>query len=79
MRISLRELHQLRCFLIISTYPRYSSSDSFPKMVLDLDLYRADKGGNPEKIRENQSKRYKDTTLVDQVVEADAKWRKCML
>lgn len=48
-------------------------------MVLDLDLYRADKGGNPEKIRENQSKRYKDTTLVDQVVEADAKWRKCML
>lgn len=79
MRIALRELHQLRCFFIISTYPRYSSSDSFPKMVLDLDLYRADKGGNPEKIRENQSKRYKDTTLVDQVVEADAKWRKCML
>jgi len=48
-------------------------------MVLDLDLYRADKGGDPEKIRENQSKRYKDTTLVDQVVEADTKWRKCKL
>lgn len=48
-------------------------------MVLDLDLYRADKGGNPEKIRENQSKRYKDTTLVDQIVEADTKWRKCEL
>lgn len=46
-------------------------------MVLDLDLYRADKGGDPEKIRENQSKRYKDTTLVDQIVEADTKWRKC--
>lgn len=46
-------------------------------MVLDLDLYRADKGGDPEKLRENQSKRYKDTTLVDQVVEADTKWRKC--
>ncbi|KAJ7377076.1 Serine--tRNA ligase, cytoplasmic [Desmophyllum pertusum] len=45
-------------------------------MVLDIDLYRADKGGDPEKIRENQSKRYKDTTLVDQVVEADTKWRK---
>lgn len=46
-------------------------------MVLDLDLYRADKGGDPEKIRENQSKRYKETTLVDQIVEADTKWRKC--
>lgn len=46
-------------------------------MVLDLDLYRADKGGDPEKIRENQSKRYKDTTMVDQIVELDTKWRKC--
>lgn len=46
-------------------------------MVLDLDLYRTDKGGNPEKIRENQSKRYKDTALVDEIVEADTKWRKC--
>lgn len=75
MRIAIRRLHQLKFFVTISTYPRYSSA-SFPKMVLDLDFYRADKGGNPEKIRENQSKRYKDTTLVDQVVEADAKWRK---
>ncbi|EDO47000.1 predicted protein [Nematostella vectensis] len=45
-------------------------------MVLDLDLYRADKGGNPDKIRENQSKRYSDVTLVDKVVEADTQWRK---
>ena len=46
-------------------------------MVLDLDLFRADKGGDPEKIRENQSKRYKDAKLVDEIVEADTKWRKC--
>ncbi|KXJ09409.1 Serine--tRNA ligase, cytoplasmic [Exaiptasia diaphana] len=45
-------------------------------MVLDLDLFRVDKGGNPDKIRENQSKRYSDVTLVDQVVEADSQWRK---
>jgi len=30
-------------------------------MVLDLDLFRADKGGDPEKIRELQRKRYKKT------------------
>lgn len=44
-------------------------------MVLDLDLFRADKGGNPDRIRENQKKRFKDVSLVDKVVEADAKWR----
>jgi len=45
-------------------------------MVLDLELFRADKGGCPDKIKENQSKRHKDTGLVDKVVEADDKWRK---
>lgn len=46
-------------------------------MVLDLELFRADKGGNPGKIRENQAKRFKDVTLVDKVVEHDTNWRKC--
>lgn len=45
-------------------------------MVLDLELFRSDKGGDPARIRENQSKRYKDVTLVDKVVEIDTKWRK---
>ncbi|XP_078678783.1 serine--tRNA ligase, cytoplasmic-like [Branchiostoma floridae x Branchiostoma belcheri] len=45
-------------------------------MVLDLDLFRVDRGGDPNKIRENQSKRYKDVTLVDNVVQADEQWRK---
>jgi len=45
-------------------------------MVLDIELFRADKGGDPEKIRESQRKRFKDVTLVDRVVEADSRWRK---
>ena len=45
-------------------------------MVLDLELFRADKGGDPEKIKEYQAKRFKDVTLVDKVVEADTEWRK---
>ncbi|CAK8689016.1 unnamed protein product [Clavelina lepadiformis] len=46
-------------------------------MVLDLDLFRSDKGGSPDKIKENQSKRFKDVTLVDNLVAADTEWRKC--
>ena len=45
-------------------------------MVLDVELFRADKGGDPDKIRENQRKRFKDVSYVDKVVEADTKWRK---
>ena len=45
-------------------------------MVLDLELFRADKGGDPDKIKENQKKRFKDTALVDKVVEHDTEWRK---
>ncbi|CAI9737858.1 serine--tRNA ligase, cytoplasmic-like [Octopus vulgaris] len=45
-------------------------------MVLDLELFRADKGGDPEKIRQNQIKRFKDVSLVDEVSENDKQWRK---
>lgn len=45
-------------------------------MVLDVDLFRADKGGDPDKIKENQRKRFKDVSYVDKLVEADTKWRK---
>lgn len=46
-------------------------------MVLDLDLFREERGGNPTKIRENQGKRYKDASMVDKVISADGEWRKC--
>lgn len=45
--------------------------------MLDLDLFRTDKGGDPEVIRETQRKRFKDVTLVDKLVAADTEWRKC--
>lgn len=47
------------------------------RMVLDLDLFREDRGGNPAKVRENQGKRYKDASMVDKVISADSEWRKC--
>ena len=44
-------------------------------MVLDIDLFRSDKGGDAEKIRENQRKRFKDVQLVDNIVDKDNLWR----
>ncbi|KAI6187334.1 Seryl-tRNA synthetase [Aphelenchoides besseyi] len=44
-------------------------------MVLNIDLFRAEKGGDPEAIRKSQRDRYKDVTLVDQVIAKDEKWR----
>lgn len=45
-------------------------------MVLDLDLFRVDKGGDPEKIKKNQEKRFKDPKVVDDVIDLDSQWRK---
>lgn len=44
-------------------------------MVLDLDLFREDKGFVPEKIRQNQISRFKDVGLVDTVIDKDKAWR----
>ncbi|MEE6493043.1 hypothetical protein FKM82_016708 [Ascaphus truei] len=46
-------------------------------MVLDLDLFREDKGGNPELVRETQRKRFKDPGLVEALLTADTAWRRC--
>lgn len=45
-------------------------------MVLDIDEFRPEKGGNPDKIRENQKKRFCDVSMVDKIVLADENWRK---
>ncbi|KAK6635194.1 Serine--tRNA ligase, cytoplasmic [Polyplax serrata] len=44
-------------------------------MVLDLDLFRPDKGGNIDKVKENQTKRFKSVALVEEVISCDTKWR----
>eukprot|EP00899_Mesostigma_viride_P029479 jgi/Mesvir1/9716/Mv12187-RA.1 len=43
--------------------------------MLDINLFRAEKGGNPDIVRESQRRRHKDVTLVDKVVELDKQWR----
>lgn len=37
-------------------------------MVLDIESFRGDKGGDPDKVRANQQKRFKDVNLVETVI-----------
>lgn len=43
--------------------------------MLDINLFREEKGGNPEKIRESQRRRFANVGLVDEVIELDKVWR----
>ncbi|KAL3651432.1 hypothetical protein CASFOL_004434 [Castilleja foliolosa] len=43
--------------------------------MLDITEFRVEKGGNPEKIRESQRRRFADVGLVDEVIELDKAWR----
>jgi len=47
-------------------------------MPIDINNLREYKGGNPQKYREYQEKRFKDPTVVDKVIELDEQWRATM-
>lgn len=43
--------------------------------MLDINLFREEKGGIPEKIRESQRRRFASVDLVDEIISLDKKWR----
>jgi seryl-tRNA synthetase len=45
-------------------------------MPLDINTIRAYKGGDPEKVRESQRRRFADVVLVDKVIAEDEEWRR---
>ena len=45
-------------------------------MPLDINLFRVDRGGDPEIIRESQRRRFKPPEAVDAIIEQDNAWRK---
>jgi seryl-tRNA synthetase len=47
----------------------------YENMPLDINLFRADKGGDPDKIRESQRKRFASVELVDEIIAKDNEWR----
>ncbi len=60
----------LCCFLLLGKGSRGGS-------MLDINLFREDKGYDPQEIRESQKRRGASVELVDQVIAADKKWRQC--
>ncbi|RYR04811.1 hypothetical protein Ahy_B06g084586 isoform C [Arachis hypogaea] len=44
--------------------------------MLDINLFREEKGHNPELIRESQRRRFASVELVDDVINLDKEWRK---
>jgi len=45
-------------------------------MVLDIDLLRVERGGDPDLVRTNQRQRFADPGLVDTILQWDEKWKK---
>ncbi|KAG2244052.1 hypothetical protein Bca52824_094121 [Brassica carinata] len=43
--------------------------------MLDINLFREEKGNDPEIIRESQRKRFASVDLVDEIIELDKEWR----
>jgi seryl-tRNA synthetase len=43
--------------------------------MLDINLFREDKGNDPEIIRESQRRRFANVELVDDVIRLDREWR----
>eukprot|EP00976_Prorocentrum_cordatum_P034870 708794-Prorocentrum_minimum.AAC.3 len=43
--------------------------------MLDINLFRVEKGGNPDIVRESQRRRYAPVEAVDKVIELDTAWR----
>jgi hypothetical protein len=44
-------------------------------MSIDINLIRADKGGDPAKVIASELKRRKDVTVVQSLIEMDKEWR----
>jgi len=40
-------------------------------MPLDINLFRKDKGGDPDMIRRSEKKRCRDPAIVDKVLDLD--------
>ena len=45
-------------------------------MPIDINLLRKDKGGDPDKVRESEKRRFRKIDLVDEVIALDEQWIK---
>jgi hypothetical protein len=47
------------------------------RLMLDINEFRTEKGGNPERVRESQRRRGGKVEIVDEIIELDREWIKC--
>lgn len=47
-------------------------------MVININILREEKGGNPEEVKQSEIKRGRDGKVVDEIVDVDKKWRTAM-
>jgi seryl-tRNA synthetase len=45
-------------------------------MPIDINLLRKEKGGEPDKVRESEKRRFVEEDHVSSVIEIDELWRK---
>lgn len=45
--------------------------------MIDINLLRVDKGGNPELVKDSQRKRGASVELIDEIIALDKEWVKC--
>ncbi|XP_008788904.1 serine--tRNA ligase-like [Phoenix dactylifera] len=43
--------------------------------MLDINLFRAEKGFDPERVRESQRRRFASVDIVDEIIRLDKEWR----
>lgn len=46
-------------------------------MVLDIKLFREDKGGRPDLVRESQRRRFASVEIVDKIIQLDNEAKRC--
>jgi seryl-tRNA synthetase len=44
-------------------------------MPVDINLFRKDKGGDPDIVRKSEAVRCRDGKIVDEIIELDELWR----
>lgn len=57
----------------------YSPLRNQIRTMLDINLFRADRSGNPDLIRESQRRRNAKVELVDEVIQKDREWLKRLI
>lgn len=70
-----RNFAELRGGLRESPPHRISLPLTYTLLKMDINMFREDKGGNPEMVRESQRRRFAPVEDVDIVIEKDKAWR----